>query len=193
MLIDYLPPILQNINTVKIIMYSEDEDINELFFNASNLKNDQYFFDATEKAIKRYEKMLSITSKATETLDERRFRLFLRYNKQMPYTVTVLERQLTAICGANGYEMNLDYKNLVLTVKINLMAKNMFKEVENYLDNVVPLNVIIDLDLLYNQYYKLSKITHNQLSNFTQYQIRNEVLTNANEYDKLQSNKARTN
>lgn len=152
-----------------------DIENKELSESISNLENDQYFLDATEKGVLRTEKMLTISYKATETLEERKFRIFSRYNQQLPYTKTVLEKQLHKLCGDGGYFLNMNYDNLVLTVKINLTAKAMFDEVKKYLENVVPLNIIIDLIIMYNQYYVLAKFTHEQLATYTHEQLRNEV------------------
>lgn len=172
MLISYLPPVLQNFNEFKAIMSNGDAENEELLNNISNLENDQYFLDASEKGVLRYETMLSIAYKATETLEERKFRLFSRYNQQLPYTITSLEKQLTAICGKNSYSLIIDYENLILTVKILLTAKAMYNEVSNYLDNITPLNLIIDLSLLYNQHVTLAKFTHAQLVAYTHSQLR---------------------
>lgn len=176
MLISYLPPVLQEISEFKIIMENGDIEKEELAYKIKDLENDQYFLDATEKGIKRYENMLSILPKGTDTLEDRKFRLLSRYNQQLPYTKTVLERQLITLCGEDGYSINMDYDNLILTVKIKLTVKAMYNEVLNYLNNIVPLNVIINLMLMYNQHTTLAKFTHNQLKQYTHDQLRNEVL-----------------
>lgn len=176
MLINHLPPVLENINEFKVIMSNGDVENGELSSSISYLENNQYFLDASEKGVLRYENMLTIYYKATETLEERKFRLFSRYNQQLPYTKTILERQLSALCGEKAYSLNINYDNLILTVKINLFAKAMFNEVAEYLENIMPLNIIIDLSLLYNQYQTLSNYTYAQLSVYTYNQLRNEVI-----------------
>jgi hypothetical protein len=140
-----------------------------------DLYKDQ-FISTTEKAIQRYESMLGIIPKGTDTLEDRRFRILALYNKQLPYTRIVLEQNLTTFCGKNGYKLFLDYSSKVLTVKIALTAKSMYDTVKSYLEGVVPMNLIIDLILLYNQYKLLKQFTHKQLNEFTHKQLREDVI-----------------
>jgi hypothetical protein len=61
-------------------------------------------------------------------------------------------------------------------VKVELVAKQNLDTVGELLERVVPLNMIIDLDLMYNQHKTLHVYTHRQLQQFTQAALRNEVL-----------------
>lgn len=174
--INYLPPVLREIKEIQILMGVNDAENMELSTAIEDLYKDQFII-STEKAIKRYEDMLKITPKGTDTLEERRFRVLAIYNKRLPYTEIVLRQNLTTFCGENGYKMRMDYESKVLTVKITLVAKSMFDTVKAYLEGVVPLNLIIDLSLLYNQHNTVSNFTHAHLSKFTHAQLREEVIT----------------
>ena len=176
MLIDYLPPALHEIKEFKVLMECGDTENTALKEKILKLEKDQYFLDATEKGIKRYEKMFGIIPKGTDTLEDRSFRVFARYNQQVPYTRTVLENKLITLCGKNGYKIQIDYENSVLILRISLTAKAMYEEVENYIENIIPLNMIIDMSLIFNQHSTLSKFTHAQLKIYTHKQIREEDL-----------------
>jgi hypothetical protein len=52
----------------------------------------------------------------------------------------------------------------------------MADEVGAMLERMVPLNMNIDLDLMYNQHLTVGKFTHEFLSKYTQKGIREEVL-----------------
>lgn len=174
--INYLPPVLQDIKEFKVITSCIDVENAALSICIDNLYKDQ-FITTTTAAIKRYEDMLGITAKGTDTLEDRRFRLLTLYNKQLPYTKTVLEQNLTTFCGGNGYKLVIDYANKVVIVKITLIAKTMFETVSAYLDGVIPMNLAIDLTLLYNQWIGLEKYTWAYLEQYTWEQLREEVLT----------------
>ena len=120
--------------------------------------------------------MIGIAARASEGLDVRKFRLFVRFNEKLPYTVPKLKEQLAALCGDDGYSVTLDAVKFNLIVKIALKSKGMADEVGAMLERMVPLNMNIDLDLMYNQHLTAGKFTHEFLSNYTQKGIREEVL-----------------
>lgn len=173
--INYLPPVLQEIIEIKILMTGNDTENMELSRAIEDLYKDQ-FISITEQAIQRYESMLGIIPKGTDTIEDRRFRVLAIYNKQLPYTRIVLEQNLSTFCGKNGYKLFLDYDSNVLTVKIALTAKSMYDTVKSYLEGVIPMNLIIDLILLYNQYKLIKQFTHRQLKEFTHNQLREDVI-----------------
>ena len=60
---------------------------------------------------------------------------------------------------------------------VELKRKAMFNDVSTLLEDIVPLNIIIDLKLRYNQYGgTLPKYTYAMLSKYTCKQVREEVL-----------------
>jgi Uncharacterized protein conserved in bacteria (DUF2313). len=174
--LNYLPPILQEIKEFKVITSCDDTENSELNICIDNLYNDQ-FITTTETAIKKYEDILGITAKGTDTLKDRRFRVLALYNKQLPYTKTILEKNLITFCGKNGYKLLIDYDNKILTVKITLTAKSIFDTVQSYLEGVIPMDLRINLSLLYNQHLTLKQFTHAHLSQYTYGGLREEVLS----------------
>ena len=180
-LIDYLPKFMREIKEMKVIMSIEDDFLSggndNLDLSVKNVFKDQFINLATIDGIKRYEKMLGIAIKETEKIDVRRFRLFIKFNEKLPYTLTKLKEQLGALCGDDGYSIAVDEANFDLTVKVALKSKGMFDEVGKMLERMVPLNMIIDLDLMYNQHLTLGKFKHCDLHKFTQKQLRDEVLS----------------
>ena len=53
----------------------------------------------------------------------------------------------------------------------------MYETVNAYLDGVIPMNLAIDLTLLYNQWIGLEKYTWAYLEQYTWGQLREEVLS----------------
>jgi len=52
----------------------------------------------------------------------------------------------------------------------------MFDEVVRITRQMVPANLVVTVELRYNQHIKLAQYTHGQLSAFTHDQLRNEVM-----------------
>mgnify|MGYP001501807063 CR=1 FL=1 len=174
--IEYLPEVFREIKEIKVVTHVQDKENAEINKNAEDLYKDQFVVIATEKGIARYEKMLGLTYKGTDTLEDRRFRVLTEYNKQLPYTKVTMKQTLESLCGKDGYRLKIDYENNILTLKIALTAKSQFETLQEYMENVTPLNFILDVALLYNQHKLLSQFTHAELANYTHLELREEVL-----------------
>lgn len=176
-LLQYLPPFMQGYKELIQIMQGEQIEIDTLWKALEDGLKDQFINDATEYGISRWERILGINPKATDILDERRFRILVRLNEDLPYTYRSLNQQLSALCGNDGYTIVLDANAYTLNVKISLVNKSNFSDVEELLDRIVPANLIVSLEVIYNQHSTLAAFTHAFLANYTHNQIRNEVLS----------------
>lgn len=176
-LIDYLPEFLRNIREYKAILTDAVQPEMVEFFNAiENALNDQFIPDATENGVSRWEKMLKIVPKATDSLDDRKFTILTKMNEQIPYTMPSLKQRLDALCGKGGYSVELDANKFILKVRIALTAQNNYKDVCVMLEGIVPLNMVIDVGLMYNKNEVWGAYTYEQLSAYTHEQLRNEVV-----------------
>ena len=178
-LIDYLPEFLRNVREYKAILTDAVQpEVVELFQSIDNALNDQFIPDATEYGVSRWEKMLKINPKATQTLDERKFTILTMMNSQLPYTSKSLEKRLEVLCGKGEYSVELNAQNYTLKVRIALTSRSKYTDVENMLEKIVPANMIIDCSLMYNQNKMFNSYTHEQLKAFTHDELRNEVAIN---------------
>ena len=179
-LLDYLPEFIRDIKEIEVIMSVEENflknDSDNLNLAVKNIFKDQFINTASEKGVKRYEDMLKIIAKETDELDVRRFRLFVRFNEKLPYTVPKLKEQLALLCGEDGYRLEVDVFNFNIIVRIELKSKRMVDEARAMLERMVPLNMCVDLDLWYNQHFKVGKFMHGFLQKYTHKSVRDEVL-----------------
>lgn len=173
-LLNYAPKILHEVEEYKSLYGSEQVEIDGLNTSKNDVFNDQFIATCTGDGAKRWERILGITAKDTDTVSDRRFRILSRLNEQLPYTHRILEQQLTTLCGVGGYSLSL--ANQTIKVRVVLTARNNFNDVEYLLERMRPANVVIDLSLLYNQNQMLTGRTHAKLSAYTHEQIRNEVV-----------------
>ena len=175
-LMDYLPRFLQEIREFQAIANTEQPEFADLWDNLDDVLDDQFIGTATENGIARWENMLQIQPKASDSLEERRFRIMTRVNEQLPYTITGLRRQLETLCGAGNYEAVLNSGAYTLYVKVGLAAKKNYDDVEAMVNRMVPANLIVNITLKYNQHMTLGAYTHQQLAAYTHDELRNEVL-----------------
>ena len=175
--LDYLPSVMMELLEFQALASTENPEITSLWSAIDDIINDQFVNDATENGVKRWESMLEISPKGSDSLDVRKFRIISRLNEELPYSYRKLEQQLRTLCGDAGYSLLLQGNTYTLTVRVDLSAKGKYDEVDALLRRVVPANIVIDLSLLYNQHKALAHFTHGHLRGYTHKQLRNEVIT----------------
>ena len=176
-LIDYLPDFLKDVKeNDAILTMAEQPEIDSLWEASDNALNDQFIEDATMNGVQRWEKILNIVPKSTDSIDIRKFSILTRINEQLPFTITSLKEQLKSLCGEDGYDIFLDEKNYTLSVRVALAAQSNFKDVELLLRRIVPAKLVIELSMKYHTHFQLMVETHGRLQNFTHEDIRNGVI-----------------
>lgn len=174
-LINYLPPFMQDYREMAVIMETEQTAIDRLWMEAENALADQFILEATENGVMRWESMLGVSPKDTDTLDERKFRILTKLNQELPYTLRKLEQALTNLCGADGYFIELTPAEYHIEVKLAVGKHNNYLEVESILNKMIPANLTRYVKLMYNTNVILTSFTHAQLAAYTHDQLRNEV------------------
>jgi hypothetical protein len=149
-LIGYIPAVLKEVRQYQALACGEQPEIFKLFNEIETALNNQFVLTSDEFGVGRWEKILNIMPKATYTLDERKFTILSRLAEKLPFSYRMLEQILTGLCGENGYRAEVNHGLYELAVKIALIAKNNFNDVETMLNRVVPANLTINLSLMYN-------------------------------------------
>lgn len=175
-LIQYLPPLFQEIQEFQKITAAEQQEANALWSEFDAAHDDLSILTATEQGLAKLERPLGVQSKATATPEERRLVLLARYNEQLPFTRRVLEQQLRNLCGPGGYTLTINPAAKTADVLVALTAKANFDEVAALLERVLPCNMVIVLGLKYNQHETLARFTHARLAARTHNELRNEVM-----------------
>lgn len=175
---DYLPFVIRNYAEFQAITESEQPEFERAWAYTDDLLDNQFVATAGEMGLSRWEQILGITPKGTDTLDNRRFAILARLNEQLPFTLRRLQELLEVLCGEGGCTVAItDY---TLTTKVSLASKGHFTAVGELLERVTPQNLILRLVQLYNTHGELGRFTHGELAGFTHIQLREEVLKNGN-------------
>lgn len=168
------PEIIRSIPDIKKI-YEINADQEALLDASVNALFDDIFLETMDETkTARWEKMLSIIPLDTDTLSERRFRIQTRVLERMPYTYRVILRKLQTLCP-NGVDWTVDTEKQLIIVRVALASKNMRADMDELLDNVLPLNMEYTLIILYNTYAMLAKHTNVNLKQFTHQQMRDDT------------------
>ena len=176
-ILSYLPEVLSSAECMKAISAAQNPKLSSAYEDIDMLLDNQFIISANIDGIKRWEQILGISPKATNTLQDRRFRVLSRLNSKLPYTYKRLQEQLEILCPDGGYELDLDAGGATLRIRVALAAKEQFAEVEKLAARQVPANLVLDISLLYNTHYVLAAATHQALAGYTHTQLREELIS----------------
>lgn len=179
---EYLPDVLKNVTEMQAIMQTETPVVQAIWNVCEDCMNDQFISEATENGIARREKMIGITPYATDTLEDRRFRLLSRYNENTPYTRKSLINMLETLCGKDGYSLTFITSEFTVKVKVALTVKKQADSVRELLERILPYNMVFSVELLYNTWRQLKPFTWAQANPLTWKELKEEVLPNGNIY-----------
>lgn len=174
-LMNYLPLFMQEYFEMQKIMETEQVEIDRLWFECENALADQFILEATESGVRRWESMLGVSPKDTDSLDERKFRILTKLNQELPYTLRKLELALTNLCGADGYSVEMNATEYHIEVKLAVSNASNYQEVVDLLEKMIPANLTQFVKIMYNSNATISLMTHAQLAAYTHEQLKSEV------------------
>lgn len=176
-LLEYWPEFLREVLEFQVLAKAEQPELDKALEAVRKTPDDFFISTLSEYGAERWERNMGFPAAHGGELKDRRFRILARYCERLPYTYRRLEQLLGSLCGEDGYTMELRAGEYTLTVRVALTAKQNFDDVGALLKRVTPANIVIDLELKYNQQGTLAGYTHAQLAAWTHEQLRNEVLT----------------
>lgn len=151
-----------------------DKQVAKVRTELDRLEEDVYFENMSEVRTKRWEEMLKLTPKTTDTLDERRFAIQSRVIDKLPYSYRVVYRDLQALVDDVEFTRGWSENGATVTVKIGLSSESMLRDIDALLDKKLPLDVVYEIIVMYNSYDIAARYTHEQLAAYTHGQIRSD-------------------
>lgn len=149
MLINYLPEFLQDIIEYKVIMATEDIEIEKIKEEINKSVNESSIENATEMGVTRYEKILGIRTNSSLSLEDRKFLIKNKFLNRAPFTVMWLKNKLENLCGKDNYIIDINYDELYLDIQIGYMFAEATEELRKDLRNIIPANITINVNFWY--------------------------------------------
>lgn len=146
---------------------SVDKQIEKLNTEITRLDEDNFFDNTSESRVIRWEKILSLTPRADDTLDERRFAVHTRVIDKLPYTFRIIEKELKALSPESEFTRQMSANGMTVTVKLPLTSVSKIADVDSLLDKKLPLDVTYEIIVQYNTWDEYSSQTWGNLSNMT--------------------------
>lgn len=169
-----MPKIIANIPEIATIYETNDKQISELEAGVDELDNNIFVTTMNKECVGRWEKVLEIVPKDTDTLDERRFRILSKRIEKLPYSYKVIQRKLETL-SPNGIEMIIDRTTKHIRVKIGLESAQMREDVQSFLEEALPLDMTYFVEVLWNTHAMLATKTHGELAVLTYGELREKV------------------
>ena len=164
-----------NIRDIREI-YELNEKQEDAFDKAIEaIENDMNISTMSKQMAQRYEMYLDIAAQDNDTLEEKRFRIAAKINERAPYTLEVFKKRLETVAGKGN--INVFVEGNHVTVRLSLERKKMYDCIVELVEDIVPLDQIVTVDVLYNRWSDFKEFKYSQLSKFTWQQLMEEDVT----------------
>ena len=164
-----LPPHIADMREMAEIDRISDKYIQLAQADIDSIEDDIMIESATEKGIARREKILKINPPSDMSLDDRRFIVMMHWFDMYPYTMWSLDTKLYYLVGADwsNISIRVNYEQMKLTIRLALARKWQYAAVVQLLEDIVPLNIVIDIDLMYTTWGEVKQMTWGQVKQKT--------------------------
>lgn len=145
-LINYLPYEPRNFAEFQGITTGEQPEF-ELVWDCEQEVFDNQFIDtAQDYGLSRWEKMLKIFPKGTDTLETRRARIKTKLNNFVPYSFRVFIHMLTAIANGDPFSVSIEVGSYLLKIETQWGASGQMEGLEYLIKEIVPCNIALNVE-----------------------------------------------
>lgn len=129
---------------------SEDLELQVAAGNILRAYYDRFIMTASDYGLRRYEAILNLDSDGT--MEERRRRVFIAWNRQIVYTHRSLEAMLSVILGDGNFKINLSYNEYEVEFIVRVTAPLDLVTLSKELRLITPANLGLHVRLVYERY-----------------------------------------
>lgn len=156
---EHLPCFLKQMQEMAVQAKTENTGLNGLWEKIEGAWEEQFLYTIGACGISRWEKLLNIIPMPFEELKDRRLRIANKLHIMAGYTYPEVEEHLKEICG--GKEIYIEYLAEVWVLKVRLSLRRMGQpdELMQWLLDIIPMNLILDMNLIHDTYRIFSHFT----------------------------------
>lgn len=165
-----LPNALEGIPDLEQFYETVDKQIAKLNLEIEQADEDMFFEHMSEQRVKRWEAMLDLTPKETDTLSERRFAVQSRVVDKLPYSYRIILSDLHALDP--DATMVVDWNTLKVTVGLSLASQSMAGDVQALLERKLPLNMLYEITIIWNTWSSIRSKTWGEVKSMTWYEVK---------------------
>lgn len=147
-LIDYLPPAVRRYAEYQGITAAQQPEFSRAWAGAAALRANQFFDTLDETGLRRWERMMQITPRGTDSLETRRARVEARFSLQRPYTLPWLLLWLAETFGPENFSFDLTDYTAALALDYDAIpdADRRAGDVRASLAAILPENLLLELE-----------------------------------------------
>lgn len=168
----FAPVIVTNILDFRELYNINESQGEDLSLSVRTVSGNTCISKSNDYILSIWEDIMGITNQSGASLDERRSIILSKLIKNS-FSLDVLRSKLDALCGGR-YELSMDSSFTTLTVRIASVSLFLLNAIIDMLESLIPLNVMLDIQVIYNSYGKLSLYKHSELSSYTHQELREE-------------------
>lgn len=142
-LINYLPYVVREFAEFQGITTGEQLEFELAWDSTQEVFDNQFIDTALDYGLKRWEKMLGIFPKGTDTLETRRARIKTKLNNFAPYSFRVLVQMLTSIANGSPFEVTLDPGTYLLKITTHWGDEGKIESLAYLVKYIVPCNIAV--------------------------------------------------
>ena len=177
-LLEYLPPYLQGYRELMHITNAEAVEIDAVHEAIERVLRNEFIESLDEYGCSRWESMLKIVIKDTDTIELRRFNILSKLLSDLPYTMRMLLNVLTNLCGAEYFAVVLKHKEYFLQIWVEVESMEKRQIVIDTVKRIIPANLILDVQINFRTHGWLNKnqLTHDAMREYTHGGVRIIIL-----------------
>jgi len=175
--LEYLPEFLREYREIGTIAKEENMIIADEEENLSNCMSRPWVASCDETGIKRYENMFGISANTSDSLETRKNAIKIQLNRTFVYTYKNFAEYLDTICGKDGYSLDVQNASYTVNIKLALKEATLYELVSKNAREIVPANLVLNVQIMYNTYLIASVYLHNNLAAYTYKNIREKEIT----------------
>ena len=139
-LLDYYPPVIASILDIQALMKALQVQNDGMWDAMSFIFENQYIDTATNEGVTMWERELGIIPGATDTLQQRKERLRIKWVPKNRFTMRWLEEWLCKVCGQDVRTPILTDYSLRVTLPSGVDWMSIFNDLKQY----KPANIVLD-------------------------------------------------
>lgn len=143
-LINYLPYQVREFKEYQGITTGEQPEFELAWNHWKEVFDNQYIDTAGDYGLSRWEKMLGITPKATDSLETRRIRIKTRLNNFTPYTFRAFMRMMKSLADGEPFEVYLDPGTYLMRFILQWGVNGKIDSLKWLIDEILPENIAIE-------------------------------------------------
>lgn len=171
---DYLPFYDAQTDEFKEICETEQSLIDALWQEDAEILREAFVITAENQGLLRLESILGLSSSGL-TIDERRENIIFKLMGETPYTMNSLYKMLKLICGGR-FVLEYGSEPYTLYVGLGYLSIGQYSVIKSLLYKILPANIGIIIEQIFNTHGEISIFTHGALSELTYIEVREKEI-----------------